>query len=160
MALATWAVVSAGAAQPERAMGQLMRPQNLRCEYMVDPLGLDAPVPRLSWEVSDTRRGAVQTAYQVLVAETAADLGKDRGGDFVLKLTIPANTTAEVALPMGQGSQVLESGGPAEKAPGVRFVGMEETAYGAAGGGMQRIARYEVGAGSYEFKVPGYGAGG
>ena len=53
----------------------LSRPANLRCEIMTDPLGIDAVAPRLSWEVSDTRRGAVQKAYQIIVND-------DRGVDF------------------------------------------------------------------------------
>jgi len=54
-------------------------PVHLRCEYRVNPLGLDIAAPRLSWEVNDPRRGAVQSAYQVLVAETPADLDGGAG---------------------------------------------------------------------------------
>ncbi len=43
------------------------RPSNLRCEYRVNPLGLEVGRPRLSWQVNDPRRGAVQTAYQVII---------------------------------------------------------------------------------------------
>src|SRR5688572_29355427 len=42
-------------------------PVRLRCEYVTNPTGIDAPRPRLSWEMRDERRGARQTAYQVLV---------------------------------------------------------------------------------------------
>ncbi|MBI5387112.1 MAG: family 78 glycoside hydrolase catalytic domain [Verrucomicrobia bacterium] len=48
-----------------------LRPVDLRCESLVDPLGLDALQPRLSWvlEAGSTKaRGLSQTAYQVLVA--------------------------------------------------------------------------------------------
>lgn len=41
---------------------------NLTCEYLTNPLGMDEPLPRLAWQVNDPRRGARQTAYQVLVA--------------------------------------------------------------------------------------------
>jgi alpha-L-rhamnosidase len=51
----------------------------LRCEYRVDPLGIDITEPRLSWEMRDVRRGAKQTAYQVLVASTAEKLAADQG---------------------------------------------------------------------------------
>lgn len=54
-------------------------PVNLRCEYMAAPLGIDTMAPRLSWEVNDSRRGAKQAAYQVLVAENSADLRRDCG---------------------------------------------------------------------------------
>ena len=49
----------------------------MRCEYQNDPLGIDTRWPRLSWEVSDGRRGAIQTAYQVLVASSLEKLGAD-----------------------------------------------------------------------------------
>ena len=53
--------------------------KNLRCEYLTDPLGIDAASPRLSWIVTSSRRGEKQTAYQVLVASSAKLLGKDTG---------------------------------------------------------------------------------
>jgi alpha-L-rhamnosidase len=43
-------------------------PRNLRTEFQVNPVGIDVNAPRLSWELDDGRRGAVQTACQVLVA--------------------------------------------------------------------------------------------
>ena len=51
----------------------------LRCEYRVDPLGLDVTQPRLSWEMNDPRRGAKQTSYQVLVASTPEKLAAGEG---------------------------------------------------------------------------------
>jgi alpha-L-rhamnosidase len=43
---------------------------NLRCEYLVDPLAVDVPKPRLSWELAPTdpsARGLEQTAYEILL---------------------------------------------------------------------------------------------
>ena len=37
----------------------------LRCEYLVDPLGIDVLEPSLSWLIQSERRGARQTAYQI-----------------------------------------------------------------------------------------------
>ena len=51
----------------------------LRCEYRVDPLGIDILRPRLSWEMHDGRRGAAQTAYQVLVASGPQKLAAGQG---------------------------------------------------------------------------------
>ncbi|MCC7350421.1 MAG: family 78 glycoside hydrolase catalytic domain [Phycisphaerales bacterium] len=48
--------------------GILGAPERLRCEYLENPLGMDEPRPRLSWQVRDPRRGAAQRAYQVRVA--------------------------------------------------------------------------------------------
>lgn len=53
------------------------RPFALRCEYRVNPLGLDEASPRLSWQVDDPRRGAAQSAYQVLVADAPGALDCD-----------------------------------------------------------------------------------
>lgn len=43
-------------------------PQALRCEYLVNPLGIDAAQPRLSWTVAAEGRARRQSAYQILVA--------------------------------------------------------------------------------------------
>jgi alpha-L-rhamnosidase len=45
-------------------------PTRLRCEYAENPLGLDLPRPRLSWQVGDARPGARQIAYQISVASS------------------------------------------------------------------------------------------
>ncbi len=55
------------------------KPQYLRCEYRVDPLGIDVIIPRLSWETQDPRRGAKQAAYQIVVSSTAEKLTADQG---------------------------------------------------------------------------------
>ncbi len=52
---------------------------NLRCEYLADPLGIDAGSPRLSWILASDQRGEQQTAYQVLVASSAELLDADTG---------------------------------------------------------------------------------
>ena len=54
-------------------------PGHLRTEYQIDPLGLDETEPRLSWRLQDDRRGARQTAYQVLVASSLEQLNADQG---------------------------------------------------------------------------------
>ena len=54
----------------------------LRCEYRVDPLGIDVTRPRLSWVPRSTApgaRGQEQTAYQVLVAGSPETLKEGRG---------------------------------------------------------------------------------
>ena len=45
-----------------------IRPVNLRCEYLTDPLGIDARQPRLSWGLVAHYRDQFQTAYQIIVA--------------------------------------------------------------------------------------------
>jgi alpha-L-rhamnosidase len=59
-----------------------VRVGDLRCEYRIDPLGIDVVEPRLSWRIQSSdaaARGLRQSAYQVLVASSAADLKADRG---------------------------------------------------------------------------------
>ncbi len=51
----------------------------LRCEYLVDPVGIDEVQPRLSWVVSSSERGQEQTAWQILVASTPETLAAGQG---------------------------------------------------------------------------------
>ncbi len=56
--------------------------RDLRCEYLHNPLGIDVPQPRLGWTlhaVEPTERGQRQTAYHVLVARSAEQLGRGVG---------------------------------------------------------------------------------
>lgn len=52
---------------------------NLRCEYLANPLGVDSPNPRLSWMMTDASLGAKQLAYQLLVSSDSLEITKDRG---------------------------------------------------------------------------------
>jgi hypothetical protein len=54
-------------------------PDNLRCEYLVNPLGIDTPTPRLSWLLNDSRHGALQTAYRIVVGVDSVETLKGRG---------------------------------------------------------------------------------
>lgn len=51
----------------------------LRCEYRVNPMGIDVLKPRLSWIVESSERGQFQTAYQIIVSSTRLNLEKDIG---------------------------------------------------------------------------------
>jgi alpha-L-rhamnosidase len=48
------------------------RPDHLQCDSLVEPLGLDAKQPLLSWQLQDARTGARQTAYNIQVATKPA----------------------------------------------------------------------------------------
>ena len=52
---------------------------NLRCEYRMNPLGIDVKKPRLSWIIESSQRGQAQSAYQILVAYNQQDLANDNG---------------------------------------------------------------------------------
>jgi len=62
-----------------QAFSQKPGVSNIRCEYKVNPLGVDILSPRLSWEISSDARNVNQTAYQVLVADNPALLDKNTG---------------------------------------------------------------------------------
>lgn len=51
----------------------------LRCEYLVNPLGLHETAPRFSWLIDSNRRGEKQTAYQVLAASSPETLSAHKG---------------------------------------------------------------------------------
>jgi len=51
-----------------------LRPGRLRCEYLENPLGIDAARPRLSWVLESRQRGQRQSAYRIRVASTPEKL--------------------------------------------------------------------------------------
>jgi alpha-L-rhamnosidase len=57
-----------------------VRVQNLRCENLTNPLGLDVTRPRFSWQLNapKDRRGVHQTAYELRVAPSAAELASGK----------------------------------------------------------------------------------
>jgi len=66
------------------ATASAITPQQLRCEYRVNPLGIDETRPRLSWTLASDQKAGRQTAYQVIVTsgqETLWDSGKVASDD-------------------------------------------------------------------------------
>jgi alpha-L-rhamnosidase len=59
-------------AQPARG------PVELRVDNLTNPLGIDDPAPLFSWQLRDPAAGARQTAYEVTVASTAAQLNQGK----------------------------------------------------------------------------------
>ncbi|HLK66226.1 MAG TPA: family 78 glycoside hydrolase catalytic domain [Bryobacteraceae bacterium] len=59
-----------------------LQPQQLRCEYRSNPMGIDVVEPRLSWTLASTNpkaRGLYQTAYRILVASSEQELAAGHG---------------------------------------------------------------------------------
>ncbi|HEX8342495.1 MAG TPA: family 78 glycoside hydrolase catalytic domain, partial [Tepidisphaeraceae bacterium] len=57
-------------------------PAELRCEDRTDPFGVDVERPRLSWgfvSADAGQRGLRQSAYQILVSTSPAEINADRG---------------------------------------------------------------------------------
>ena len=69
--------------------------EQLRCEYLDNPLGIDTPQPRLSWALESNQRGQKQTAYQILVASKDALLKADTG-DLWDTGTVSSDQTVQV----------------------------------------------------------------
>lgn len=84
-ALLLWSV--AAHAAPAMTAGYL------RCESAVNPRGVDTARPRLSWEVTSPRRGAVQTAYQILVASSPERLARNDGDCWDSGKVVSSETT-------------------------------------------------------------------
>lgn len=51
---------------------------NLRCEGLRSPLGIDTAKPNLSWNLQSERHGVKQSAYRVLVASSESQLNKNK----------------------------------------------------------------------------------
>ena len=66
-----------------------------------------------------------------------------RGGEFHWNLAVPPNATATIYIPAKDSQSVRESGKPADRAVGVKFLRMESSE-----------TVYAVGSGSYEFTCP------
>ncbi len=56
-----------------------LRVTDLRCEYGVEPMGIDVAQPRLYWRVESDSRGQRQTAWRALAASTRELLDADTG---------------------------------------------------------------------------------
>ena len=60
-------------------MQGLGAPEDLRTEYLVDPLGLGTTQPRFSWLSGHVRAGSRQVAYRLIVSSDPARLDRDDG---------------------------------------------------------------------------------
>lgn len=88
--------------------GPTLKPDQLRCEYRVNPLGIDVVQPRLSWVLVATEpaaRGVKQSAYRLLVASSEKLLTSGTG-DLWDTGKVESDQSAQIAY---QGKQ-LNSG--------------------------------------------------
>lgn len=74
-----FALAAALALWPLHLMAAPLTPEYLRCEYRVDPLGIDETAPRLSWRVTSKVHDKRQSGYQILVASSDAELAANHG---------------------------------------------------------------------------------
>ncbi len=52
---------------------------HLKCEYLVNPIGIDCRAPRFSWQLASDGYEIVQHAYQILVSDSRSALEKELG---------------------------------------------------------------------------------
>ena len=90
------------------------------------------PVGDLTW---------VKTSYDSIHGKIATRWQR-HDGQFELQVTIPANTTATVFVPVRTGGQVKEGGVPADQSPSVKFLRTEPDR-----------AVYAVDSGEYDFQA-------
>jgi len=93
--LALTAALMAPAAMNAQAR---LTPMELRCDYAVNPLGVDSPAPRLFLKLAGGRPGDKQTAYEILVASSAKKLAADRG-DLWAGGKVASDETIQIAYP-------------------------------------------------------------
>ncbi|MCK8494850.1 glycoside hydrolase family 78 protein [Spirosoma sp. RP8] len=58
------------------------KPVHLKCEHLVNPLGIDANKPRLTWRLDDSRRGAAQSAYQLTVGTDSIAVSQGQANEW------------------------------------------------------------------------------
>jgi alpha-L-rhamnosidase len=92
-------------AQVGGAAPGVISPTKLKCENRVNPLGIDATPPRLSWNLESRRRGEGQTAWQILAASTPARLARNQGD-----LWDTDKISSADSLNVGYGGTPLRSG--------------------------------------------------
>ena len=85
--------------------------QQLRTEYLPEPLGIDTASPRLGWQLASTssERGQRQSAYRILVASDPARLARDEG-DLWDSGQVQSEETIQVAYagkPLRSGQRVF-----------------------------------------------------
>jgi alpha-L-rhamnosidase len=73
-----WAALGLGAVTGLGQSGAALQVKKLRCEYKVDPLGIDVTKPRLSWQLEAADKNVLQTSYELQVAGSQQDLSRGK----------------------------------------------------------------------------------
>ncbi len=55
------------------------RAVTLNCEHLINPIGIDNPAPRFSWQIADKRQHAYQQAYQLVVGKDSSAVAQGKG---------------------------------------------------------------------------------
>ncbi|MBL9135266.1 MAG: family 78 glycoside hydrolase catalytic domain [Verrucomicrobiales bacterium] len=102
-------VMSLSVSAPGQSTSPLLRPYDLRCEGEKDPIGLEAPHPRLSWKLADDERGASQKAWQIQVFSDPPTAITDTSASIVALWDSGRVESAETAFHPYQGPDLVSS---------------------------------------------------
>jgi len=69
-----FSIVSSCTVNKKDTESNSLKVTDLKCEYATNPIGLDVLSPQLSWRIESEERGILQSAYQILVANTHENL--------------------------------------------------------------------------------------
>ncbi|WP_460764850.1 alpha-L-rhamnosidase [Niabella terrae] len=84
------------------AGAQPLQLNRLRCDYRVDPSGVDSEKPMLSWEIQSREKNVLQQAYRILVADDSLLLSTGRANVWDSR---KVSSSASVQVPY-QGPQL------------------------------------------------------
>ena len=96
-------LMACGALSPIQSLASLTV-ENLRCEYRVDPVGMDVTQPRLSWTLASEERGQRQIAYEILVASSPESLARNEGD-----LWSPGRVDSDQTIQLAYAGKPLQS---------------------------------------------------
>lgn len=111
-----------------------IRPEPLQpgfARFVISP----EPTGQLTWAKGEylSIRGRIASEWKI------------QNGTFFLRAVVPANSEAILSIPLKEGGRITESGKPATRAPGVKFLRRENGK-----------AVFEVGSGQYLFSSTGW----
>lgn len=55
---------------------------NMKCEYLVNPIGIDSPLPRFVWQIVTDKQGKNQIAYEIIVDSDSLAITKGKGSQW------------------------------------------------------------------------------
>ena len=118
-------------------------------------LGIDLLQPGFSKVLINPQPGGALTfaqGYYDSIQGRIASAWQVTNNVLTLKVTIPANTTAQINVPTTNATAITESGLAAASSPGVTYIGVSNCIV--AGVSTNTYAVYVVGSGNYVFSSP------
>ncbi|MFA5816867.1 MAG: family 78 glycoside hydrolase catalytic domain [Bacteroidales bacterium] len=67
---------------PQDSFAKKSKPHRLTVENLINPIGIDVPVPRFKWQIKDTRQGALQLAYRIRVGADSVAVAHGKGDQW------------------------------------------------------------------------------